>query len=295
MVIASSETIVSHKQLHIDDNIYTKQIFTLLNLYKTMSKSGFKKVYLFFSSAVIFLLHLPFTFAKTKPAAEAGQPPLAGNHIITATGAGEAIPAAINPSKTSFYDSLKLGPRGLARQAYDCAMQGFSYLVETGKLTNQAIISIIDFSKPSSQKRLFVLDLAHYKVLFNTYVAHGINSGREYASQFSNLPESNKSSLGFYITGGTYMGSNGFSLRLNGLERGINDNANSRDIVMHGADYVNEDYIQSQGYIGRSWGCPAVAPQLSKPLINSIKNGTCLFIYSNTDGYARRSRIINHR
>jgi L,D-transpeptidase catalytic domain len=100
--------------------------------------------------------------------------------------------------------------------------------------------------------------------------------------------------LGFYITSNTYMGSNGYSLRLNGIERGINDNAGSRDIVMHGADYVNEEYIHSQGYIGRSWGCPAVAPKLSKPVINSIKNGTCLFIYSNVNSYLQRSKVINH-
>jgi L,D-transpeptidase catalytic domain len=261
-----------------------------------MKRSGFKKVYLFLSSAVIFLVHLPFLFAKAKPytstAAATGAE--AVNHIIlTDTTVTEESPT-INPAKKNLYDSLRLGSLGLAHQAYDYAMQGFNYLVETGKLTNKAIISIIDFTKPSSQKRLFVLDLDNYRILFNTYVAHGVNSGREFASQFSNTPESNKSSLGFYITSNTYYGSNGYSLRLNGLERGINDNAGSRDIVMHGADYVNEAYIHSQGYIGRSWGCPAIAPKLSKPVINSIKNGTCLFIYSNANNYPRRSRVINH-
>ncbi len=260
-----------------------------------MNRSGLKKVYLFFSSAVIFLMHLPFVFAKAKPYVNVPAGTAAtGNHIILADSASNETPTAINPTGKNLYDSLRLGSMGLARQAYEYAMQGFNYLVETGKLTNQAIISIIDFTKPSSQKRLFIIDLEHYRLLFNTYVAHGVNSGREYANDFSNTPESNKSSLGFYITSNTYIGSNGYSLRLNGLERGINDNANSRDIVMHGADYVNENYIHSQGYIGRSWGCPAVEPKLSKPVINSIKNGTCLFIYSNVNSYLQRSRVINH-
>lgn len=256
-----------------------------------MKKAGLKRVYLFFSSAIIFLLHLPFVFAKSKPTGS----------IMAATPSAHvaAAPPAIDPSlaigtRASLYDSLRLGSLGLARQACDMALRGWQYLAATGKLANQSIISIVDFSKPSSQKRLFVIDVTHYKLLFHTYVAHGMNSGVEYANQFSNVPESNKSSLGFYVTGNTYMGGNGYSLRLNGLERGFNDNANSRDIVMHGADYVNEGFIHSQGYIGRSWGCPAVAPQLSKPIINRIKNGSCLFVYANNSYYLSRSPILRH-
>jgi hypothetical protein len=261
-----------------------------------MKRSGFKKVYLFFSSVFIFLLHLPFVFAKSRPliiatTSNAGN---TGNLMIKTYDPIVESPIPISPARASHYDSLRLGSLGLARKAYDYAIQGYNYLASTGKLTNKTIISIIDFTKPSSQKRLFVIDLKNYRVLFNTYVAHGINSGREFASQFSNTPESNKSSLGFYVTSNTYIGSNGYSLRLNGLERGINDNAGSRDIVIHGADYVNENYIHSQGYIGRSWGCPAVAPAMSKPVINSIKNGSCLFIYSNVSSYLSRSRILNH-
>ncbi len=252
--------------------------------------TGFKKVYLFVSSAVIFLLHIPFVFAKAKPNTSPAP--------VNEAGAVVALPAiGIEPAiggRKSLYDSLRLGSLGMARQAYDFALHGFNFLVQTGKIANQHVISIIDFTKPSSQKRLFVIDLDHYKVLYNTYVAHGMNSGKEYAEAFSNKPESNKSSLGFYSTSSTYIGGNGYSLRLNGLERGVNDNANSRDIVMHGADYVNENYISSQGYIGRSWGCPAVMPQLSRPIIDRIKNGTCLFIFSNNQHYISHSRILNH-
>lgn len=254
-----------------------------------MKKAGLKKVYLFFSSAVIFLLHLPFVFAKSKPMTSLAATSTA-KHVA-------AAPPAIDPhpvigTRASLYDSLRLGSLGLARQACDMALRGWQYLAATGKLANQSIISIVDFSKPSSQKRLYIIDVAHYKLLFHTYVAHGMNSGVEYANQFSNVPESNKSSLGFYVTGNTYMGGNGYSLRLNGLERGFNDNANSRDIVMHGADYVNENFIHSQGYIGRSWGCPAVAPKLSKSIINQIKNGSCLFVYANNSHYLSRSPIL---
>ncbi len=199
----------------------------------------------------------------------------------------ENIPAGLN-----IYDTLRLGSIGLAKQAYDNAVRGFSKLVNAGKIANQSVISIIDFTKPSSQKRLFVIDIRNLKVLYHTYVAHGINSGREMANQFSNEPESNKSSLGFYKTESTYMGKNGYSLHLIGLERGINDNAYSRDIVMHGADYVNEDYIRSQGFIGRSWGCPAVSMKESKPIIDHIKNGTCLYIFGNDKNYSKRTRIL---
>jgi hypothetical protein len=195
--------------------------------------------------------------------------------------------------KFGLYDSLRLGSLGLGRQVFDYAMKGFNYMKETGNLANEQIISIVDFSKPSSQKRLFIIDIKNYKVLFNTYVAHGMQSGKEIANQFSNKPSSNKSSLGFYETMGTYIGGNGYSLRLQGIERGINDNANRRDIVIHGANYVDERLIQSQGYIGRSWGCPAVPQRLSKSIIDQIKDGTCLFIFSAETKYLASSKILN--
>jgi hypothetical protein len=162
--------------------------------------------------------------------------------------------------------------------------------MEEGKLLNDSIISIIDFSLPSNQKRLFILDLKHYKVLFNTLVAHGRNTGREWANSFSNQNSSFKSSPGFYITRETYEGKNGFSLKLEGVENGINDNAFERGIVIHGANYVCDDFVNAQGYIGRSQGCPAVPVQVSRPIINTIKNGTCLFVYH--PSYINRSPLL---
>ena len=115
----------------------------------------------------------------------------------------------------------------------------------------------------------------------------------EYADHFSNISQSNKSSLGFYETLNSYIGKNGYSLQLQGLENGINDNANSRAIVMHGAEYVSENFIQARGFLGRSWGCPAVPEKMSKPIIDKIKNGTCLFIYSPDKNYLNHSGIIH--
>jgi hypothetical protein len=247
----------------------------------------FKKIYLFFSSAFIFLLHLPFGFAKSRSISTANiKQVIADNSSLITNITTPAIKVS------SMYDSLKLGVMGLSQQAYSYALQGLEYLTSTGKIDNEKIISIADFSLPSSKKRLFVIDLEKKKVLFNTYVAHGMNSGKEYASQFSNTPESSKSSLGFYETSGTYMGKNGYSLHLEGLEKGINDNAHRRDIVMHGADYVNESYVNMQGYIGRSQGCPAVPEKLHKPIIDKIKNGSCLFIYSTDKKYKVQSKVL---
>ena len=203
-----------------------------------------------------------------------------------------AIAAPGGNALAKMYDSLRLNFMGLSQQAFQYAMQGFEYLSKAGRIANDNVISIVDFSLPSSKKRLFIIDLDQQKVVFNTYVAHGMNSGKEYAEQFSNRPESNQSSLGFYETMDTYNGKNGYSLHLQGLERGINDNADSRAIVMHGADYVSEGFIQSQGYLGRSWGCPAVPEKLHKPIINKIKNGTCLFIYSPNKNYFIHSKIL---
>lgn len=257
-----------------------------------MKKFAFKKVYLFFSSLFIFVLHMPFVFAKTKSIGDFFDKSTITNPI--ALNDSELVNTISVPvGRMNLYDSLRLGSIGLAHQAFDYAMKGFNVMKSAGEVGNENIISIIDFSKPSSQKRLFVIDLANCKVLFNTYVAHGMQSGKEFANRFSNKPESNKSSLGFYETQATYNGGNGYSLKLQGVEKGINDNANKRSIVIHGADYVDESFIRSHGFIGRSWGCPALPQRLHKAIIDKIKNGTCLFIFSPDNNYLSHSRILN--
>jgi hypothetical protein len=190
------------------------------------------------------------------------------------------------------YDSLNLEDRGLSHDAFELAVTGYEKLINSGKIKREGIITIADLSKSSSKKRLFVIDLDNYKILFNTYVAHGMNSGAEYAKKFSNIPESFQSSLGFYTTSDTYNGKNGFSLNLTGLEKGINDLADTRAIVMHGAAYANESFIRVKGYLGRSQGCPAVPENMNKPIIQKIKNGSCLFIYGKDGKYARQSKLV---
>ena len=244
-----------------------------------------KKGYLFLTTICVFLIHLLFVFARVKP--------FSVNKSVSKANVINAVPPSEDPQVKNIYDSLRLGSLGLSKQAFDYALKGFNYLLSKGKLNNNSIITIADFSETSNKKRLFILDLKNYKILFNTYVAHGQNSGKEYANTFSNMPNSLASSPGFYITQETYNGSKGFSLRLEGEENGINDNALGRGIVMHAAPYVNASLAKSRGFIGRSWGCPAIAPELHQAIINKIKNKTCLFLYTPDKSYISHSRILN--
>lgn len=217
---------------------------------------------------------------------------IAGTSITPKAVKTPAVHSTIANNNALLYEDLKLDSLGLTRDAYNYAMAGMEKLEREGKLTNTDIVSIIDFSLPSTKKRLFVIDLKNGKVLFNTLVSHGRNSGTDMATNFSNAPESFKSSLGFYVTGQTYRGEHGYSLRLEGAEEGINDNAMSRGIVMHSAAYVTEKLAKLQGYIGRSLGCPAVPEKLHRKIIEQIRNGTCLFLYSPDKYYLAHSKML---
>lgn len=192
----------------------------------------------------------------------------------------------------SLFNNLQLGKLGLGRRAFDYAIIGYNILKAKKKLNNTSILSIADMTTVSGRKRFFVIDVKNKKLLFVTYVAHGRNSGLDKTLHFSNESESNKSSVGFYITSTTYPGKHGYSMRLAGQEIGYNNNAMERDIVVHGADYVGEAVVKSQGYIGRSLGCPALSPTLYKPIIDKIKNGSCLFIYGNDTKYIINSQLL---
>lgn len=172
--------------------------------------------------------------------------------------------------------------------AFRQAVAGYNRIAEKSK----SILTLIDFSKPSTEKRLFVFDMEQKKMLYSSVVSHGRNSGGNYATSFSNQNGSYKSSLGFYLTEGTYQGGNGYSLILDGLEKGINDKAKQRAIVVHGAAYANPSITASAGRLGRSLGCPALPVQLAKPIINTIKNGSVMFIYANNKDYLAQSSII---
>jgi hypothetical protein len=250
-------------------------------------KKKLRGLYLLISSIFIYLLHLPFAFAKSATGNKLFYNPSDSLKLSVAK-TTETVPVF-----KSVYDSLHLELAGLSQQAFEYARKGLEKLVEQGRLLNDSIISIADFSQPSNSKRLYVLDIKNYKVLYHTLVAHGKNSGREWAHSFSNLHSSYKSSPGFYITGTTYNGSNGYSLKLEGIERGINDNAFERGIVMHGAGYVSQDLANAQGYIGRSEGCPAVPVTKATAIIKTIKEGTCLFIYHPGTSYLRHSTLLN--
>lgn len=240
------------------------------------------------------LTMLVFLLGSFRPAAT--YMPAANHHFTDTTNSPVSSRAIYGTrsfisEKMDVFDSLGLEEIGLSKKVFAMAIRGMYKLVKSGQV-NHNILSICDFSQPSVNKRLYVIDLDNYSLLYNTYVAHGVKSGKENASVFSNKPSSHKSSLGFYVTGQTYKGSNGYSLKLRGMEKGINDYAMKRGIVMHGADYVNEEYISSQGYIGRSYGCPAVAPEISEELIDQVKDGTCLFIYHPSTSYKSRSSLL---
>lgn len=192
-----------------------------------------------------------------------------------------------------YYKAWDLASAGLSEDAFTYALKGFDYLNENNKIFKKNILTIVDFSKSSTERRLYVLDLQNGEVLFNTLVAHGQNSGGEYANEFSNRTDSHQSSLGFYVTMGTYRGRNGYSLKLNGCEKDINDKALARAIVIHGANYVSNSFIHSRGFLGRSYGCPSLPPELSKEIIDTLKNGSCIFLYHPTKKYTDNSKIIN--
>ncbi|GMQ31574.1 hypothetical protein Aconfl_42190 [Algoriphagus confluentis] len=176
--------------------------------------------------------------------------------------------------------------------ALDFALDGYETLENT---LDKQILTLIDFSLPSTERRLWIIDLVEEEIVLNTVVAHGRNSGNLMAEKFSNRPESYQSSLGFYKTGETYIGKHGYSLRLDGLEEGFNDQARSRAIVIHGADYAREEFAKVSGRLGRSLGCPAVPSELSKEVIDLIKDGSLLFIFADQEEYLQQSAFIQDR
>jgi len=225
-------------------------------------------------AAFLFLNYVPMTGQSKNPRRE--------NTKVA------AAPVNKKSEAESLYTTMNL-ENILPYEAFEQAFQGYQQL----QPANKNILSIIDFTQPSTEKRMVVLDMQNHKVLYHTLVSHGRNSGEKYAVSFSNREGSYQSSLGFYSTANTYQGGNGYSLVLNGLEGGINDQAKARAVVIHGADYVSQQIIQSTGRLGRSYGCPALPRELTKPIINTIKNGTLLYIYAKNKEYLAKTKIIN--
>jgi hypothetical protein len=190
------------------------------------------------------------------------------------------------------YQSAGLQSSGLDVDVFKKAVTGYYNLKMADKLTpNSSVITIIDLAKSSCTKRMWIVDLQKRKLLLNTWVAHGQNSGGDVAYQFSNDVDSFESSLGFYVTDKVYMGKHGRSLKLNGMDEGFNDRASERDIVLHAAPYVSPASIKELGRLGRSQGCPAVAPQVANRIIDTIKGKNVLFINGNDSSY--NSKYLN--
>jgi hypothetical protein len=198
--------------------------------------------------------------------------------FVTAT---DAVAAKTQSSRSSdaLSNSLLRQAPGLRREVLTLALDAAQTAGERGLVPRRDIITVIDYSLPSTQPRLFVFDLSRRKLLFRELVAHGKNSGGNLTNYFSNSPGSLATSLGLFVTEDTYMGGNGYSLRLRGLEEGVNDMARDRAIVMHGASYVSRAAIQALGRLGRSWGCPAVRKEVAKKIINTVRGGSAVFAY----------------
>uniref|UniRef100_UPI004049995B murein L,D-transpeptidase catalytic domain family protein n=1 Tax=Flavobacterium sp. TaxID=239 RepID=UPI004049995B len=192
-----------------------------------------------------------------------------------------------------FFESLDANNFSLPRlESFTKAFEGYIQLKEQGIIVKN-YLTIVDFSLSSTEERLWVVDMLNKKVVLQSLVAHGRNSGDEFASKFSNKAESYQSSLGFYATGEVYQGKHGLSLRLDGLEYGINDNARERAVVIHGADYVSDKFAKSNGRLGRSLGCPAVPYEIHEEFINTIKDKSCLFIYHPSRVYVSKSKLVS--
>jgi hypothetical protein len=197
-----------------------------------------------------------------------------------------------NQYVNNIYQSAELQNSGLDVDVFKKALTGFYNLKLANKImANSSVITIVDLAKSSCTKRMWIVDLLKKKLVLNTWVAHGSNSGDDMASHFSNAIDSFESSLGFYVTDNVYMGKHGRSLRLNGMDEGFNDKASERDIVLHAAPYVGESSIRELGRLGRSQGCPAVAPKLCNRIIDTIKGKNVLFINGNDSSY--NSKYLN--
>ena len=174
------------------------------------------------------------------------------------------------------------------------ALKGYYKLKGENKLENSSILSVVDFTKSSTIPRLFIIDVEKKKIIHKSLVSHGRGSGDEFATKFSNTPNSYQSSLGFYVTGETYVGEHGISLRLDGVEKGFNDRARERGIVIHSADYVNETFARKVGRLGRSHGCPALPAEGYSEIIDIIKNKSAFFIYYPEKNYLSGSQYLNN-
>lgn len=193
------------------------------------------------------------------------------------------------------YNAIDFNGNPVNQQVFNYAFKGYLNLLYQNKIRKDRILSIIDYSLHSKEKRFWVFDLYNKQLLFNEWVSHGKYTGNAMASNFSNIVGSKQSSIGFFITGFTYDGKHDYSLKLYGVEPAFNSNAFKRGIVIHGADYVSKDFIQKHNRLGRSYGCPAIREEVKTSLITTIKDGSCLFSYYPSKTYLTDSKLLNNQ
>jgi hypothetical protein len=222
------------------------------------------------------------------PVPEAVAPPVAAEPETPAAAA--ARPSTSDRFSRSAWPAAVL--RTIDAEVFDLALSAAACAVRAGDVEDPSTLTVIDYSRPSTEKRLWVFDLRSRRVLYEELVAHGQGSGGNYATQFSNQSETHRTSLGLFVTGETYVGNNGYSLRLDGLDAGVNDNARTRAIVMHGAPYVSEAFAKTTGRLGRSWGCPAVRAGVARELIDRVKGGSLVFSYYPDQKWLASSRYL---
>ena len=245
----------------------------------------------------VALFGLPSVAKSDRPAAvSAAEPELVSVDVTLPAETAEPIrtaesDAVVSAFEVASWQDLPIG--AIDQKVFRIALAAAATAVERGDASDPGTLTVIDFSKPSTVKRMWVFDLRTRKLLFEEVVSHGRGSGRTMATSFSNAPDSHQSSLGLYRTAETYMGKHGFSLRLDGLEPGVNDRARERAIVMHGADYVDQRTAQAQGYLGRSLGCPALRPAVTRQLIEAVKDGGLLFAYYPDPQWLQSSRYVS--
>jgi hypothetical protein len=205
----------------------------------------------------------------------------------------EARATVLEPtiSEPSLFDRLRLAAADLDGTVLERALGAHQCAVSRGDVQRPEILTVIDYSLPSTSQRMWIFDLDRRELLYHERVAHGKNSGNDRADRFSNVPGSLQTSLGLFVTDATYDGRHGYSLRLQGLEPGINDRAFERAIVVHGAEYVSDETVASLGRLGRSWGCPAVRPAVARELIDTIKGGSAIYAFYPDDEWLGSSRF----
>ena len=209
----------------------------------------------------------------------------------TATRAVKTVAKAAAASSLMTVDRANAG--GIAPDVLQLAVGAVSCAVNSGDIKKPRTLTVIDYSLPSTTPRLWVFDVPTGRMLFNELVAHGRNTGENMATSFSDAMNSRQSSLGLFVTRGSYIGSNGYSLRLDGLEPGFNSHALERAIVMHGAPYVDAVLATQQGRIGRSWGCPALREAVARDVIDIVRDGGVIFSYYPDQKWLSASRFLN--